>query len=150
MRVEDIEYIALRLRERDAAEVHGIRWDDNPILLARQTVEILTAFGRGHVVSHNGRPAAVIGVCEVHPHVWQGLAYGTDEFGMVVKELSRLARDDLAPFLIERGAHRLEVISRAEHRDAHKWLSWLGAQREGVMRKFGKDGADYVRFAWVR
>jgi hypothetical protein len=144
-----LEYIALNLRERDWLEVHGVRWDDDPITLAHQTAAILSA-GRGHIVEWSGRPAAVIGVCEMHPGVWQGLAFGTDDFRLCVPQLTKLARGDLQAYVVERGGHRLEVFSRADHLDSHKWLAWLGARREGLMRKYGKDGADFYRFAWTR
>jgi hypothetical protein len=144
-----LEYIALHLRDRDRREVHGVRWDDDPIQLAHQTATILHE-GRGHIVEHDGRPAAVIGVCEVHPGVWQGLAFGTDDFARCIPRLTKLARVDLQAYIVERGGHRLEVFSRFDHEDSHRWLVYLGAEREGVMRCYGKDGADFVRFAWTR
>lgn len=144
-----LEYIALHLRECDAREVHGIRWDDDPMMLAMQSASLL-ADGHGRVVYYRGRPAAVIGVVELHPGVWQGWAYGTEDFARVVPRLTRLVRNELRAYVVNKGGHRLEVFSRFDHWAAHRWLERLGAVREGLMRGFGKDGADYVRFAWTK
>jgi hypothetical protein len=63
-------------------------------------------------------------------------------------EITKYALNELKPFILSRGAHRLECQSRLDHHQAHSWLRSLGARDEGILRGYGKDGADYVSFAW--
>lgn len=146
--IEDIEFIALNMRDEDRAEIFGMRHDDNPITLAAETFNALR-FGLGRIFYAEGRPAAVCGAVPRHPGVWYAFAYGTHEWGSVVRSVTAYARNELGPALRE-NAHRVECQSRFDHVSAHKWLAWLGAERESVLRQFGKDGADYFNYVWTR
>lgn len=42
---------------------------------------------------------------------------------------------------------RLEASARVDLTPACRWLEMLKFEREGVMRKFGPDGSDHVRYA---
>ena len=44
---------------------------------------------------------------------------------------------------------RVEAQVAVEHEEGHRWMSLLGFEREGVMRKFWK-GRDYALYARVR
>jgi hypothetical protein len=90
----------------------------------------------------------VCGVSPKWPGVWDAWAYGTDHLPRRVLEITKYALNELKPFILSRGAHRLECQSRLDHHQAHSWLRSLGARDEGILRGYGKDGADYVSFAW--
>jgi hypothetical protein len=42
---------------------------------------------------------------------------------------------------------RLEASARVDFAPACRWLELLKFEREGIMRKFGPDGSDHVRYA---
>src|SRR3546814_15202527 len=56
----------------------------------------------------------------------------------------------MIPALVEVGAHRAECHSMEGHAEAHAWLELLGAEREGVRPRFGKNGEGFVCFSWRR
>lgn len=146
----DLDYICLKMRDSDKAEILGIRGYDNPLLIARETV-YAASMGKAAIAYHNGRPAAVIGVSpKPWPHVWDAWAYGTDDLPKVVLSLTRYALTVLKPYLLRNHAHRLEAPSRIDHLQAHSWLRAMGARDEAILRHYGRDGADYCLFSWTK
>ena len=145
----DLEFIALNMRPADKAEIYGILPHDNPFLLARQTADLCRggAFG---VVARRERPVAVMGFAERLPGVFDAFAYGTNEFRRVSMCLTRFALGHMKPALLDAGAHRLQADSRFDHTDAHRWLRLLGFRQESVMKSYGKNGADYIRFVALK
>ena len=125
-----------------------MRRSEDPASLAAETMHGVTQAGVSRVFHYNGKPAAVCGAIERWPGVWSAFAYGTDDFDGVAKAISAYAKNEMAPILRGLGAHRMDCQSRYDHVQAHKWLAWLGAERESVLRGFGKDGADYYNYVW--
>jgi len=146
---EAVEYVCLNMREDDAREVYGLRGHTNPFLLAREAIAA-ASLGKASVACWRGIPAAVIGVSPNWPGVWEAWAWGTDDFQRVALSLTRYALTVLKPYVLDHGAHRLQCASRIDHRPAHSWLRAMGARDEGVLRGYGRDGASYVQFSWVR
>ena len=48
------------------------------------------------------------------------------------------------------GLWRVESDAPINNQVSCKWLEAFGFKNEGVMRKYGYDGADHYRYAWVR
>jgi hypothetical protein len=139
----------MNMRQADALEIFGLRGHDDPALLAKEVV-LAATYGKAAIATHDGIPAALIGVSPLWPGVWSAWSFGTDQWASCAIELTRYAVRVLRPYLLDRGAHRLQCESRIDHSDAHRWLSALGARPEGVLRGYGRDGADYVMFSWRR
>jgi hypothetical protein len=145
-----VEYVCWHMRAVDAEEVYGLRAHDNPMWLCREVV-FASSLGKAAVAFHGGRPCAVIGVSpKAWPGVWDAWCFGTENLPAKALDLTRYAVRVLKPFVLGRGAHRLEAASRIDHAEAHSWLRALGARDEGVLRGYGRDGADYVMFGWTR
>ena len=64
----------------------------------------------------------------------------------------RLVRiDRVARRLLEvADLRRIEATTEQDFRQGCRWLELLGFQSEGIMRKYGPDGSDHVRYALVR
>ena len=45
------------------------------------------------------------------------------------------------------GMRRVQASVKVGYREAHKLVQLFGMQEEGLMKKYGPDGADYVRYA---
>ena len=144
-----VEYLTLNMREIDAREIYGLRGHDDPLLLAREVV-IAATYGKAGIAEHKGRPCGIMGVSPLWPGVWAVWAFGTEEWAKGVIEISRFGRRVIDPFLRERGAHRAQCESHIEHSDAHRWLGVMGATCEGVLKGYGRDGADYLSFSWSK
>jgi len=145
---DDLLYIARHMREIDRSEIFGMRWDDDPDKVAGETLQAVMAAGTCKLF-YADNPAAVLGAVERHPGVWNAFAYGTDEWPKVIRRLSVYAKTVFAPWLFAR-AHRIEAQSRFDHVTAHRWLEWLGAERESTLRGYGRDGSDYFNYAWTK
>lgn len=147
-----LEYIAFNLRAEDREEIFALLDHDNPVQFAWQAFWLFRNQGRARVAWHDGRPAAVIGLSENYPTVWQISMYGTPDFRAVVFECMRWARRNIAE-LMQPPFHgrRLQCDSRVGHAEAQRFLLALGARPEGPpMRYYGKDGSDYVRYVWLK
>jgi hypothetical protein len=138
------------LRERDALELFATRFDNydrkGTLALHREiitTCKYLYVFGRARAV-------VVVGAQEFWPGRWSVCAFATDEFTHVVLAVTRFVKRVMIPALIRDGAQRAQCASHAKHTDAHRWLEMLGAEHEGTLRSFGKDGADFLVYRWLR
>lgn len=85
------------------------------------------------------------------PWLFSGWAWGSGKAALAMIGISRWARDGrLVGELDQWGVKRIEARSIINHHDAHRWLAWLGFSRETVLKEWGRDGADFIQFAWLR
>lgn len=140
--VRRLLWITHNLRECDAREIfHATQLNPESLALSAATAEV------GRVFEWAGDPVAACGAIKLRHGVYSAYAFGTDGFDRVVKDITRWVLGDLMP-LLHLTAHRVECQSRFDHVKAHKWLAYLGARRECILRGYGSDGADYLQFVW--
>jgi hypothetical protein len=137
------------MRQSDKDEIFGLTWHDNPLLLAREVVQA-ASHGHAAISEINGVPVAIIGCAPIRPGVWSFYSFGTSEWSRSVLELTRYGRKVISQFVRERNAHRAQCESRFDHIEAHRWLKLMGAQCDGPLPGYGKDGADYLMFSWSK
>jgi hypothetical protein len=141
-----ILYICRNMRQADRDEIFATRWTDDPDELS---VEVMTRWGLGWVAfDDNGTPVAAIGATPLWEGVWQAWMFATDDFLSVGKQLTRWTKRVMIPSLLESGMHRAEARSSADHHSAHAWMQALGAKRESVLRRFGREKQDFFLFVW--
>lgn len=138
--------ITRELRAQDRAECLCQAFD-TPEALARGT---LAAGGLQWVVWLNDLPVASLGAAPVLPGLWSAWFYATDEWLAAAGDTHRWVCRVLRPALLRLGARRVECLSLAGHDTAHRWLRALGAREEGTLRQRGRNGEDFVMFAWTR
>lgn len=144
-----VEYLTLNMRAIDQVEIYGLRAHDSPLLLAREVV-LAASYGKAGVAMHNGRPCGIVGVTPLWPGVWTIWSFGTVDWARGVIAMSRFGKRVLQPFILARGAHRLQCESRFDHFEAHRWLGAMGAKADGLLQGYGRDGSDYIMFSWRR
>lgn len=144
-----VSYLAHNMRDEDAREIFNTLNHDDPDKLARETC-LATALGKAGVAFRNGRPTGIAGVSPIRSGVWAAWAFGTVEWSLGIMDLTRFIKRDLRDYLERQGAHRLQCESRFDHVTAHRWLEMLGARREGVLHGYGRDGSDFIQFAWTK
>jgi hypothetical protein len=145
-----LAFIAERMRERDRVECLATCFT-TPAQLAADAMLGGGFCNVAWIESLDGahaRPVAAIGARQRWPGVWSVWAWGTDEWPKVVVSLTRHAKRTLIPLLVERGAHRAQCASLAEHAEAHRWLEYLGAKREATLTGYGRNGEDFALFRW--
>lgn len=102
------------------------------------------------VVLLRGEPVAAFGAAgsPLQPHMRSAWAFGTDRFKRVVPAITREV-EAWKPQLVAAGVHRVEARSLVGHDIAGLWLAGLGCRQEAVLRRAGRNGEDFLLFAWV-
>lgn len=139
--------VACDMRARDREEIFATRWTTNPLDLAEDVIRIpgpkWVAHGEGI------GPVAAYGATPMWPGVWNLYLFATDNFTQVAWDVTRHIRRVMMPSLAMAGAHRAEARSHISHVEAHRWLERLGAEREAVLKGYGRGGEDFILFRWA-
>lgn len=144
-----IEYLCIFMRDEDRVEIFGLQDHDDPLRMAAEATHMIRNKGRGRVAWWKGRPAALIALVEIRSGVWEVWSWGTEHYRDCAFEMLRWIRREIPDILKHCKAHRLQCHSRVGHDEAHKMIRAMGAYQEGPpLRRFGKDGSDYVCFTW--
>lgn len=142
-------HIAMNLREWDSREIYATRWTNDPIVLVDDTLRAAGVRGSLAYVVGLEKPIAAIGMRPCWPGVYSAWCYGTDQFDVIGKSLTKLVRRVIIPTLLCAGGHRAECLSIDGHVDAHRWLEFLGFVREGdPQRDCGRSRETFHRYAW--
>lgn len=141
----DALYLCANLRPEDRAEAFALRFDDDPEALAQ---EILRWGGLAWTARHEGRPAAIFGATQTWPNVWTAWLLSTNDWRHVGRGVTKFIKRRMIPHLMERGALRCEARSMVGHESAHRWLQSLGAVQEARLRRYGRNGEDFLVFRW--
>ncbi len=99
----------------------------------------------------DGQPVAAYGFSHAaafDPDHWQAWAFGTTKFKRCVPIITR--HIESIKDIIEAECRRLQVITSLDHDVSHRWLEGLGAEFEGVLRSYGRNGEDFAVYSWVR
>lgn len=86
--------------------------------------------------------------------LWQGVGEGwifsTPAVERHAKHFASTVSMAIEEATLAHGLHRMQMACRLNDRRACRFAEWLGFRAEGVMLRYGIDGADFVRYAWVR
>lgn len=147
--IRDVSFIAGNLRDNDKTEVlcqlpEGIT--------AQQIGYICTRPGTSFIAYLDSKPVMVFGFDPVTlaGNVLNAWAFGTKDSHKVIHQLTLWLKDNLLRDWINQGVTRIEARSFVEHVDAHKWLKSTGAVEEGTLIDFGRNGEQFIQFAWHR
>jgi len=143
-----LEFLCFNMRDVDRREIYGNLPTANPLEWAAMIHQGVARNGCAWIARCNGRPAAVMGVCENFPGNWQVFSFGTEKYRRVLVYF-KPKLDLMIAFGRERGMHRLECKSLASHKDAHRCTRFLGLGDPVLLRKYGRDGDDFLLFSRV-
>jgi hypothetical protein len=99
---------------------------------------------------------ALVAVAGFTPHTWAGvwnatfLAIPGRLHGRVIGHLARSVRAALAAHVATYGVWRLQSAVHTGYPEAITLVEHFNFRREGLMRQYGPDGADYWLYSWVR
>lgn len=142
-----LRHIVENLRPRDREEAAAILWADADTETSVEHIAASSFCVTAHAA--DGEPVAYAGARPDWPGVWTVFAMGTPRWPETALELTRYVRRTMIPCLVDLGAHRAQCYSMADYGDAHRWIETLGAKREAVLRRFGRDQQDFVLFRWL-
>jgi hypothetical protein len=143
---EEVAHIVRNLRARDQAEIYALRWNNDPDQLTDEMLTVAHAMWRIFCV--DAEPVAMAGVIPTRPGVVSAGAFGTELWPLVVRHVTRFARDWSIPRLRKANCHRAECYALATNHDSRGWLISLGAEEEAYLRGYGRDQQDFILYAW--
>ena len=94
-------------------------------------------------------PIAVGAIVVGTPNVGTLMFFATPRFDEIALPLTRFIRQRLLPKYQSAGIHRIQCVSIADYHASHRWIKALGLKQEAVIPKLGKDGQDFIQFAWT-
>jgi hypothetical protein len=146
--LRDVSWIVANMRAIDWQEVAGQFLTDPP----RELIVALAMQASPQVVMLRGQPEAAFGCSPLMPGscTWQIWAFGTDRFKRCVPTITRYGHAIMAHAIQEQGATRVECRSMSGHDLAGRWLTACGAVVEKVLKGHGRDGLDYILWAWTK
>lgn len=92
---------------------------------------------------------AASGVHLLWPGVAEGWAFIAEQASRHGLAVARAVTEGLDGLMLEHALHRVQAHVHAGSPDARRLVEWLGFTLEGVARKYGSDGSDYLIFARV-
>ena len=66
------------------------------------------------------------------------------------KQAKKNGKKMLEKMIEDNNLFRLQASVCLNDKKALRFIKWLRFKEEGIMRKFGPDGVDYMRYAWVK
>jgi RimJ/RimL family protein N-acetyltransferase len=143
-----LTHIVQNLRPRDDEEIFALRWNDNRDEFVR---DYLPLMGATCVIwERDGVPVSCQGIVCIRPRVWEVFGFGTACWPSVILSMTRYATRAIMPSLLRVGFHRAECRALAVHEDSRRWIEFLGAHEEGVLKGYGRGGEDFVSYVWRR
>lgn len=149
--IGDIFDVAMRMRERDYEEIVCTTYAKDRYeladILARSWSQSPATYVFG--TEELGRIACLTLTAE-RPGVWNLGLFATDKLESIGKSLTKHVIRDIIPLLDKAEAHRVEAQSIVGYEEVHNWLQFFGLRKESVLKKYGRNGEDFVNFAWTR
>jgi hypothetical protein len=147
---DNIRFVAERMRERDLAEFSATSYFGDRENAAQYLVDNYAEYpGLECVTLDDGTPVGIGGVIWLRPNVGSMLFFATDDFDKIVVSLTRHAAKNIyAP--AKAVAHRIECFSLATYTQMQQWVEVFGLRPEATLRQYGKNGEDFIVYAWVK
>lgn len=139
----------LHLRDQDKDELRAVRGAFDPHRLGdeifRASFKVWLAYPR----KFRFTPVAAFGLYRMTPTCAGVFAFGTDDWPLVVKGMTRRILRDIIPKAPEWGFHRAECRALKSRQDVRRWLEGLGWRAEAVLSEFGIRREDFILYAWT-
>lgn len=143
--LRDLTWIAAHMRPEDWAEIVPVCPEGiEPWEIAGRALASPEAW----VARWKGQPVAALGVQSLTATVFNAWAFGTKAMWRAVPALTRFVLEERVPDWLRLGITRVEARSIAGNDRAHHWMIRMGAHPTPC-RSFGRNGEDYVMFAWL-
>jgi len=138
------------------AHVDRIKVDAEEVLVVARPDEIkdllTTQAGMGGAVTAflNMEPIAIFGFVSI----WKGVAetwlVPDEKVRNIPVTLTRVGDKVMDIAMISMGLHRIQLTVRTTDKRAEKWAYAIGFKCDGVLRKYGVDGVDYLMMSRVK
>lgn len=98
------------------------------------------------ITTRSGKKLGVMGGLPMVPGVCEVFIFATKHQHEYPVEFARVVKSELRR--LKKGFRRVQALAPDEA-DSHRWLTWLGFEREGVLKCYGADGEDLAIWGMV-
>ena len=137
------------LRQFERAHAEQSMGGAEPIPNFFRYVQQMRVQGMSWSVDDSGTIVASAGLIPLWRGVAEAWMIGGDEIGKHRVKVSRLIRTMLDDVMQLHGVYRVQANIHHRFERAIRLAEWLGFENEGLMPRFGVEGADYFRYAKV-
>ena len=102
------------------------------------------------LLDDTGEPILCMGVISLWHGCGEAWMLGSTKMSDHPVAIARAIKEVFLEYTLHKEFWRVQSNVRSDWPLAIKFIKFLGMQEEGLMKKFGPEGADYIRFAWVR
>lgn len=147
----DVDVVVHAMRADDAREVFAGRFVEDRQALADELVA-----ARPYLIALKAlcddetTPIAIIGARLRWPGVASILMIATDRWPEIAFAATRWVKRVAIPVYIARNCHRGQCECWIGNGASRVWLEALGFEIEGRLRGYGKNGEDFLQYAWLR
>jgi hypothetical protein len=114
------------------------------ILLA---VDLCSTPGYGVAYFHEGKICAAAGIVPMWEGCGEAWAIPTKHIENCKIAIGRHFKNTFHMVAQDLKMRRVQAAVKVGHREAHSLARFVGMTEEGLMKKYGPDGSDYVRYA---
>ena len=142
---ETVLNAAKRISNVDKIDLGMVSFEENIEDICLSLLDMCDTSGYCWVFSYNGQPEAFYGVCETLPGIWSVFEFGTKNFYKIKYTVTKFIKKRVIPIVVAKNARKAVALVRG---DGNKWLQFLGANIEVVLKGWGKDGSNYTMLTW--
>lgn len=144
----DVRAIVPAMRADDAREVYALRFTREPDhlvadILARRPFMI----GLLALCGADGAPIGLLGATLAAPHLADVLMVATDDWPKIALAATRASIRRIIPAYLDANVRRAECRCWVGNSASRVWLEKLGFEAEGVLRRLGGNGEDFLLYA---
>jgi len=141
----NIEVISFKPKHIEQMKMKSIFDGDESI---KERTCSVAAAGNVHAKTlvYRHKVLAIIGGDLLWDGVFQVWSVMDDHINELPVAFARCVKKVLNRYIIDLNLHRVQVDVRCGFPKAIKWVNFLGFKYEGIMQKYGPEGADYYRF----
>ncbi len=148
---EDIFWVTMRARTHDILELMAVSYSETLQDLAADMARKFGGTDGVYVFTVDESPVCILIWKQLWPEVWSMGMWATPDISKAAKYITETCGKRVFKGLMAAGCHRVECKSVVGYDTVHKWLRFLGfRQEEGIHRKFGRNGEDFVTFSWTQ
>jgi hypothetical protein len=96
-----------------------------------------------------GKMVACFGSHEMWDGVTESWLIGSKQLNIVPITLTRMCRRYLDVVAREKRLHRMQITCDKKDKVAVRWAIALKFEQEGLLRKYGPDGSDFIMFSRI-
>lgn len=140
---------------RSHAQMIELSASQKPLMLSMlgdpvELAERYAAGGTAFTGVHEGAVVGIAGLVVLWPGVAEAWALMSDRIEGLPFQVTRAIARGLFMEAQNFGLHRIQAVVAADDERAQRWIEILGFRFEGLMRAYGPDRSNYLRFARIR